>query len=357
MRFSFVTLRAYAKKYERFVSIGSVVAGFIWDSITLGRPDQLFNNLVFIAYLIISAGAIISLAAYKRKKKEAPYFILPIMQFAFGNLAGGTLVVYGQSGSFEGSILFFAVLLVFIFGNELARSYYARLSFHIAAWYFLLFGYIAIVLPILVGRVGDVVFIVSGFISMVIVALFLLLLRFIARERVILERKQNVALIGSIFILWNTLYFFNILPPVPLSITSLGIYHSVNRTAEGNYNLTYEAPEWYQNFYRNTSDVFTRVNGEPGYCFSSIYAPVRLSADIYHRWEQYDDKNKEWTTRSLVGYSVSGGRESGYRGYTLKNSIDPGRWRCSVETSDSAIIGRTTFFVKEGSPLLREKIE
>ena len=129
---------------KRHAGAIAIVVGFVWDSFTLGRPDQLFNNIVFISYLSVAAFAIILLAIYERKKGGAPLFLLPLMQFSFGNLAGGLLVVYGKSGTFSGSILFFLILIAFVVGNEFAKGYYQQLSFHLAAWYFLLFGYLAI---------------------------------------------------------------------------------------------------------------------------------------------------------------------------------------------------------------------
>jgi len=352
---SYSELRDLIKKYERHVSVGAVVFGFIWDSLTLGRPDSLFNNIVFVAYLTIAAGAIVIIAIYERQKREPPILALPVMQFSFGNLAGGLFVVYGQSGSFEGNWLFFLILLAFLFGNEFLRTYYARLSFHIAAWYFLLFAYVAIIVPILFGSVGDALFVLSGIVSLAFVTLFLLLLRSIARERVVLARRQNILLIASVFALWNALYFTHVLPPVPLALTSIGVYHHMVKLSSGDYEATYERPEWWQ-FTRATSNVFVRPTGAPAYCASAVFAPARLSANIEHHWEHYDEAAKEWDVRSIISFPVSGGREEGYRGYSIKFDLPEGRWRCSVRTAGGGLVGRTTFEVREGIPELERSV-
>jgi hypothetical protein len=52
-------------------------------------------------------------------------------------------------------------------------------------------------------------------------------------------------------------------------------------------------------------------------------------------------------TTDRRGYTVTGGRGSGYRGYTYKQSIWPGHWRVDVQTSDDRLLGRINFRVTE----------
>jgi hypothetical protein len=44
---------------------------------------------------------------------------------------------------------------------------------------------------------------------------------------------------------------------------------------------------------------------------------------------------------------VSGGREGGYRGSTVKQRVAPGDWRVDLETAHGQIIGRVSFRVEE----------
>ncbi len=342
MNFSAIT--GYIRNHERYISFGSVLFGFVVDSLTLGPPDSLFNNGVFFGYLTLSGACIFLITLYERKKKQPPALLLPLMQFSFGNLAGGLFVVYGQSGTVEGSAIFLLLLVGFILANEFARDYYARLSFHLAAWYFLLFSYLAILIPILVGQVGNFIFILSGAVSLAIVALFLFALKFVSYERVVNERKLNLLLIGSILLIVNVLYFNRMIPPVPLSLTEIGIYHSLVKLPSGNYAVTYEKPPWWQ-FRRSTSSVFSG-EGAPAYCFSAVFAPERLvSTGIYHHWEYKNPSSGKWETRTKVEFPITGGREKGYRGYSMATSPALGEWRCSVETDYGALIGRTVFTV------------
>lgn len=344
MTYPISIIRNYIKNHPHYASIGALSFGFIWDSITLGPPDSIFNNIVFVAYLLILAGCIFIEILYEKKLREIPSYLLPLIQFSFGNLAGGLFVVYGQSGTLGGSVVFFLFLLGFILANEFAKNYYTKLSFNIGALYFLLFSYLAVIVPIIIGTIGDKIFLLSGLLSIGTIALFLLLLRSFSYEKVVHERKLNLLFIGSIFLVFNVLYFNHLIPPVPLSLNKIGIYHFIVKQSNGNYSATYEKPEWWQ-FKKSTSSTFRRSNA-PVYCFSSVFAPERLlSTQIYHNWEHKNLSTGEWETKTKVEFPISGGREKGYRGYTMIANPDLGEWRCSVETNDGNLIGRMEFNV------------
>ena len=44
---------------------------------------------------------------------------------------------------------------------------------------------------------------------------------------------------------------------------------------------------------------------------------------------------------------IAGGRDKGYRGYTVKQRVVPGDWRVDVETAEGRVIGRVSFQVEE----------
>jgi len=352
-------LKEYVKKYERHIGAAAIIFGFVWDSITLARPDQLLGNIILVTYLIISAGGILLLAGYAKKGTAVPLLLLALIQFSFGNLAGGFLVIYGRSGTFEGSFLFLFILGAFIIGNEFLRDKYSRVNFHVSTWFFLSLAYFVLVVPMVLGRMGDTVFVLSGAISLVVASCFLLVLYLVSKKAASFVLPKTFFSIVVIFIIFNALYFSNIIPPVPLSLRGIGVYHFVEKTTEGDYKAIYEKPLWYE-FFRDTNKIFNKFEGEDAYCFSSVFAPVRMSTGINHRWEYYNEALGNWRTTTLVSFPIVGGRDSGYRGYSQKSNPPLGRWRCSVETARGALIGRTTFNVVIGGVVapggLQEKI-
>ena len=52
------------------------------------------------------------------------------------------------------------------------------------------------------------------------------------------------------------------------------------------------------------------------------------------------NKQDQWTTTDKIGYDIIGGRDGGWRGFTHKKNVGPGRWRIDVMTEDEKIIGR-----------------
>jgi hypothetical protein len=162
------------------------------------------------------------------------------------------------------------------------------------------------------------------------------------------QLQQIVLLVGTIFVIFNGLYFFDIIPPVPLSLKNIGVYHSVLKSSTGDYLVLYEPTAWYV-FWRDTSATFTYEPGQSAYCFSSVYAPTDLTTPIYHVWEYYDPATKKWETMEKISYDISGGRSSGYRGFSATAALQPGQWRCDVETQSGALIGRISFTAVEAT--------
>ncbi len=343
------TLTIYAKKYERYVGVVSILSGFIWDSLTFSRPDQLFGNLVLIFYLILSAFGILLLSLYKKKGEVTPIMFLAMIQFAFGNIAGSFLFLYGKSGTFEGSSLFLLILGAFVIGNEFVRDRYSRINFHISVWYFLSLLYLTFVIPMILGEIGDTIFVISGVASLVLIVIFGGII-FITNKEIITKIKKIFFSILTIFVSFNILYFLNIIPPVPLSLQEVGVYHLVEKTNKGSYRVLYEEPRWFD-FFNDTSKVFNKQLNESTYCFSSVFAPVKLSTDINHKWEYYDNIESKWKLSSVINFPMEGGREEGYRGYSKKSSLRAGLWRCSIETTSGTLIGRITFTVMNSNTI------
>jgi len=252
-----------------------------------------------------------------------------------------------------GSGLFIAALLFLLIGNEFLRHRYARTHVQLATWFFLFLPYTTLALPVLLGRIGDLVFLFSGFIALMCVAGLVWVVRRVATEAVYTALTKIAVSISLIYGIFTTFYFLNLIPPVPLSLTHIGMYHALERDAAGNYLVAYEKPAWWA-LWRDTSPTFTYTSGDPGYCFSAVFAPSSLSVPIFHRWEKYDEVTEEWKTITYLSFPINGGRSGGYRGYSETYRLSEGRWRCSVETQRGALIGRTIFTVVSGEPQLFE---
>lgn len=334
--------REFLLKHKRHIPAAALLLGFFWDLLTLGRPDRLFDNLVVLAYLTIAGGTILLLNLRQKRSEEAKNLpLIALMQFSFGNLASALLVLYGHSGTFEGSFLFFLILGGFLIGNEFLRDRYTLIRAHVGAFFLLLLAYLALVIPILLGDISTRAFLLSGLAALSIIGIFTTALFTMSRHLVVKNFTAIILVVAGVYGSFNFLYFTNILPPVPLALRHIGIYHSIERQADGSYFVSFERPGFFE-FFNDTSNSFHAAPNTRAFCFSSVFAPAGLTAPVHHRWE-YKNTAGDWETRATIPFPISGGRDLGYRGYSIKTLDAAGEWRCNVETIRGALIGRETF--------------
>ena len=99
-------------------------------------------------------------------------------------------------------------------------------------------------------------------------------------------------------------------------------------------------------FWKNSDENFSYLENDTVFCYTSIFAPTKLTKKCIHHWQKYFPDKKEWITTDRLGYEISGGRYGGYRGYTYKQNVTPGKWRVDVETEEKMLLGRIGFKVK-----------
>jgi hypothetical protein len=338
--------------------------GFVFDLILAKRPDSIADHILLLSYLAIAGAVIIQLNRREMRRKEAqhsaePLLLLLLLQFSFGGLASNFLILYGKSGTLTASALFIGFLIALIFGNEYLRNRYAQLRFNVGVYYLLILTYCVIAVPVFITHtIGTWVFLLSGFISLGVIAGFLAILwSIVFRSKEVSKLFAVATIVLSIFLIFNALYFLNIIPPVPLSLKDVGVYHSLLKRSDGNYVALYEAAPWWQ-FWRDTNATYTLGAGASAFCFSSVFAPTNLETPIYHEWEKFNDASGAWELEARIAFPIAGGRSDGYRGYSVKSALTPGQWRCNVETERGALIGRSAFVVVEAttSPELSQRV-
>ena len=143
------------------------------------------------------------------------------------------------------------------------------------------------------------------------------------------------------------LYFLNVIPAVPLSLASGGIYHTIVRSEAGVFSATKEVDT--RMFDGLRIPVYHLTSQDDGaYFFSSVNAPAELSAPISHVWEYYDPKTKRWVEKTTIAFTLAGGREDGYRAYSKKGNLIEGLWRVTVKVDSKRIVGRMKFYITKG---------
>jgi hypothetical protein len=272
-----------------------------------------------------------------------------LVQFSFGGLLSGMLIFYGRSGSWSQAWPFMLIILLAIYGNETIRDRTSRLIYNLSILFVGLFSYTVLVIPVFTGLMGPWIFVGSGLLALFIMYWFVQVLYKVVPRFITLHMRSIVFSLGAIFISFNFLYFANIIPPIPLSLKDVGIYHSVVRFENGDYQLKYEEGRWFEPF-KNSDDTYHAVSGDNIFCFAQVFAPTKLKTDIYHSWEYYDETLEAWVEHARMSYGIAGGRDQGFRGYTFVQNYTDGKWRCSVETGRGQILGREVFTIDSQNP-------
>lgn len=342
------------EKHERAISLAAFFGGFLFDNLTLFRIDSAFDIFILFSWLFLAGAGIIIFNLLRHGVVKSRFFEsadswLPIIiQFAFGALFSGFTIFYMRSASLSSSWPFLAIIVFLFVGNEFFRKHYLRLTFQVSIFFTSLFFLMIFYVPIFRGEMGAVTFLLSGFLSLGIVFIFIALLFALLP----IEARENKTAFGrvifGIFTVVNILYFTNIIPPIPLSLKDAGAYHSLTKSeVDGGmqYILGGEPSHWYD-FFRPHEEIHI-LFGEPVYFYSAVFAPTKLSVGIAHDWQYYDTEKGKWIESGTFPFGISGGRDSGYRGYSIKTNIRPGLWRVDVVTNRGQVIGRTKFMVIE----------
>lgn len=340
--------RWFLKKLSHHWLTVGFFLGFITDLILLNRIDDLVDNLILLFYVVLATSSMLLL--YVGASEKGPLWLSKffnrfspiVMQYAFGGLLSGMLIFYGRSGDWISNAPFFILILSIIIGNEFVGKRSDRLIYHLTLYFIGIFSYIVLVIPVVTGRMGDGIFILSGLIALMLVSFVIQLLYRIVPHFMALNTKRVIVTIGFIYIGLNTLYFTNLIPPIPLSLTELTIVQSVEKVSGQQYRVVYEDQPWYRKLPLVRSII--HPTGQTISCFARVYAPTRLETEIFHRWE-YKNAAGEWIETFRFGYPIAGTNKGGYRGFTKSGNFEDGIWRCSVETKRGQVLGREVFVV------------
>ena len=343
--------------FERPLSSFSVIAGFVFNALFLTRADLFWENFWIAIHILIAAVCIVFInighARNERleiDEKEDPntlhFWLVSITQFMFGGLMSTFIVFYFRSGVLSVAWPFFLMLAVAFIANERLKKRYERTTFQIIFLFLSILLFAIYFVPVLTKEIGPRIFVLSGLIALALTFLFLLILRLSAKNQFRAHQLSIVKWIAGIFVGVNTLYFFGLIPPLPLSAEDSGIYHSITRTSDGDYSVSTELPQTLFEKAFSSLGITTRYTSElnaPVYAYTAIFSPVSFSTSIVHQWQHYDEQSRQWVTSGTVTLPILGGRDGGYRTYSIHRITDAGKWRVNVSTGTGQLLDRIHF--------------
>lgn len=342
-------LKLYYERNEGRVAAAFFAAGFVFDMVTVGRIDSWATIGQQALYLAVVMTALLQMFTEQdAPPREAGGFVLKrwyyqyrtaLVHFLLGALLNLYAIFYFKSSSLLVSFGFLGFLVILLLANEFKRVKSMGLSFKFALLSLCLLSFFAYLVPVLVGSIGLVLFLLSMLVGSMPLVLAAWLLGRARPERFALARRQILLPLGCVLVGFLTFYLFRLIPPVPLSIPFIGVYHQVERAGD-TYRLHHERPVW--RLWHNGDQNFLAQPGDKVYVFFRIFSPARFSDQVQMRW-QWKDPARGWTPHDTIPIRIVGGREQGFRGYGVKANYQPGEWKVQVETLDGREIGRVYF--------------
>ena len=379
---------AYREKHPGTEIAVFFAAGFLFDVVTLTRVDDLFTLVQQGVYLVMLTLLMVQeeryaagVAAPPRLLAGAWRYAEDAIHFLLGSLLSVFTLFYLKSTSGLTSLLFLGFLCALLVANELPRFRrqgpvvrFALLSLCMATW-------LALLLPIVAGFLSVWLFLAAVALSC---GAFVWLVRRLSastKDAPAVWRRVGAPAFAMQGLL-AAAYFVGLIPPVPLSVQFIGIYHEVVPPGAGAapvapetspapqqagiaglptpgapagggpgsvapaagaagpasraYQLRHLRPWW--RFWHHGDQDFAARPGDVVYCFARVFAPKGFRDAVYMRW-LVERRDGAWEDQGRARLTISGGRGEGFRAFGTKRNYRPGRWRVEVETEDGRDLG------------------
>lgn len=340
--------RFLSNAFQRYPFLGPSLfffLGFVFDIVTIDRIDNNFMIIqqgVFLLVLavlcsleLVDSVRVFSLPPRLDKlwsfRDEAAHFL-------FGSLLSAYTIFYFKSSSFSASFFFLLFILVVLIANEFSFLRRLGVIVRFSLWLLCLASYLSYVVPVYVGSINVFVFMGSILVSfLIVIAMMLILMKWITELRHLLRNLIYPAIVVNM--LYLSAYLLSIIPPVPLSIQYIAVFHKITKES-GQYILHHEKPWW--RFWQSGDQQFRARPGDTINLFVRVFSPSDFKEKIWIKWSHYDARSG-WVVWDRIPIEILGGREEGFRGIAKKQNFTEGEWRVQVETADEREIGRYFF--------------
>ena len=349
-------LVGYAKRNEAAIGAGFFVAGFVFDIAAVGRIDSWHVIVQQAVYLALATAILLQLLKEEgtvstppegagRMKRWYLEYRLPIVSFLLGTLLNMYTLFFFKSASLLVSFAFMLFLVALLFANEAKSLKFLGLALRFALLGLCFLCFAAATVPIAIGSTGLGVFLVSMLVGALPLAAAGFWVGSASPELHTRARRQVLVPLGLVLVGFLGFYLFRLVPPVPLSIPFMGVYHGVEKNGNA-YWLSHERPSW--RWWHTGDQQFAAQPGDKIYVYFRIFSPSRFSDQVLMRWHR-EEPGRGWTLQDTIPIKILGGRELGFRGYGVKSRYEPGKWKVQVETTDGREIGRI-YFELENAP-------
>ncbi|QDG52385.1 DUF2914 domain-containing protein [Persicimonas caeni] len=345
-------LRARAEKWRPWFPVAFFVGGFLFDVLTLGRVVTT-TNLIVVGFYALGVAACLVAQPYvaitddegRADDEQTAKWVRWLgfgLNFCLGSLFSALVVVYFRSAGEWFTLLTVMGLFAAMVFNEFAHWDEKQRHLLWAIYCVSLVMLLNFVVPHIAKSISPWWFYLS---SAAAVGLIWGLCR-LARQP---YRTVYSATGAAAFVVG--LYVFGLVPPVPLVMKHTLIGTDFQKT-DGEYTAMVDEQNWLVDLGLRAPTVVWEP-GEHVAVLTAIFAPDDVEVDMEHRW--YREVDGEWTQTDAIPFHMRGGRQDGWRMWSRKRHVQPGRWRVETAVKDGTILGYETFVVEEGEAADKER--
>lgn len=340
--------KAFKERHHVALDVIFFFGGFMFDLLLLERIDSWPMLIHQGSYLLLTAlliGVDHRIAVRGSEPKgffgKVLGFRQWVIHFFLGTLLNAFVVFYFRAAStfFGWQLVFVAAIVAVLVANELPRFRRFGPVMRVALLSFAVTSYFIYLLPVVAGFLSAWLFLAAVAVgTLLTLGLWKAYARLSADPAWTFQRGVLPGLLVQVLLV--VFYFAHLIPPVPLSLKWIGVYHDVQRVGS-EVKLSYLEQGWH--FWAHGDALFKARPGDRVYLFTRIFAPRNFRDRLFVRWAYLDGRNQQWVRTDAIPLTISGGTEEGWRGVAYKQNYQPGEWRVNVETDDGRDIGYIRF--------------
>src|SRR5690625_2867924 len=171
--------RKFIRRHQKYLPVIFFMGGFIFDTLTLGRIDRIYDLSVLCGHMSFLTVVIYLFNMMDDGKWENTflerfqiYFPLAI-QFSFGGLSSAFVIFFSRSVSMTKTLSFFIILVALLIANEFLKKRISNKYFQFSVYFFVNFTFFTFMIPVFIKEMNTTIFIVSGLISLVFTVLLI----------------------------------------------------------------------------------------------------------------------------------------------------------------------------------------
>ncbi|HVO30038.1 MAG TPA: DUF2914 domain-containing protein [bacterium] len=343
-------VRAFRERHKRLESVAFFAGGFCFDLLLLERIDSVpmlihqGSYLLLLSILLVVDHHFAVVGEPHGRWGKVLHLRTELIHFLFGTLLNAFLVFYFKASSGIWAAVFLAGLCALLLANEMERFRKIGPVMRIALWSFAVVSWFGYLLPVVFGFLSLWLFLAATAIAAAAtVTAWRISARWTKDPAWTFTRACLPGL--SLQALLLGLYLLHVVPPVPLSLKRIGVYHGAMRDPDlGVIHLLSRPSPWPALLRPHGETTFLARPGDRLSVFVRVFAPRHFKDGVRVRWAWRDARGK-WLETDAMPLTLTGGEEQGWSAVAWKDHWEPGRWRVRVETDDGREVGHLSFRV------------